>query len=372
MAATTALGDSVHTSGHEWDREHRISTHPLSDRRVSDPRAPDPSGRVDGTQRTGRDGIDRRTGDGFRVGRVQITGDDRMGPTWLREPGAAAPWTAPWFLSAQSNARGPYHPLIGGTGHTPNSRPKHSRPGDPRGRGRHRLRPGRGLGITWLTLAVAAVVLAAGAAIIQLRNTVTIEAIGRGAEADASNGQARIPPDGPVDGSTNPAPPAGGPTVPFQVRPVAVVQDITAGDRAGPVTEQPVESPQPPAVSPEVSAAAQTVSGPIPAEPPSGDLTTQPAEPSVEPTAEAKASAPTGSAPAVAAQIPSPPVVVAGTPPKHTPDPVGPSEPTTAPPPTTAAPTRGQSAAHRPDHANGGVGNTEHPAPADPEPKPDN
>jgi hypothetical protein len=219
---------------------------------------------------------------------------------------------------------------------------------------------------------VAAVVLAAGAAIIELRNTtVTTEATGRGGGADASNGNARIPPLGPVDGSSVRAPSSGDLAVPFQIRPAAVIQDVHQGDRAGSATEQP-ESTQPTAGSPGPSSAPETASGSSPAETPPGEPTTQPGGAPVEQAAEAEAPAPTVPVPAMSTELP-PATVVVPTPASPTPDPVTPSEPTAAPPATSAgaAPTRGQSAAHRPDHANGGVGHPEHPAPADPDAKPD-
>jgi hypothetical protein len=149
----------------------------------------------------------------------------------------------------------------------------------------------------------------------------------------------------------------------MQILPAAVIQDSAQEDLPETAEDQ--------SVAPVAQVTDSTApddptrggnAGSTASEPPHSDPSTPAVVPAaVEVPADVQAPAPIGPAPTAGTNTPPPPA----------PDPPAPApEPTTAPPPPTgapeAAPTRGKSAAHLPDHANGGVGNPDRPAPSKP------
>lgn len=370
------------------------------DRFRADPTVPGPSAgrgtgntgvpqqirRVDARMAQGRDARANgrpRGRDRFRIGRVEVAKDDRVVPAAHQPPGTVPPGAGRALRGDPHSGRRPSARRV--TDDFPGARHAHP-PGVRHGGGRHRARPGRRRPMTALTIAAAVIIVASGA-IIQFRTAaVTTESAGGG--ADASIPWPRTPPVDWEDPMAARAPSAAGPVAPFQIRPAAVQADLpdhpasTSGRSAGPDQGTPL-SPSP--MSPATAApAAPTDTATEPAERPlpSAD---QPARPAVVGAAEATPQEPAAAAPMTAAWTPPPPAPAPDPAPARqpttaappspttapTPDPAPASQPTTAPPPspttaTEAAPTRGKSADHLPEHANGGIGNTDRPKPSNP------
>jgi hypothetical protein len=330
--------------------------------------------------------------DRFRMGRVEVAEDDRAVSTAQQQPGTVASVTGAGRalrgdlrLGRPSNAR-----RVTENFHVA----RHAQPpGLHRGGGRHRAHPGRRRPMTALTIAAAVIIVAAGA-IIQFRTAaVTTESAGGGADAFPWPG---TPPVDWEDPMAARAPSSAGPVAPFQIRPAAVQADSpeenqpasTSGISAGPDQGTP---PTPAPMSPASAAPTDTATEPAERPLPSADQSVRPA---VVGAAEAPPQEPAAPAPVPAAQTPPPPAPAPdpapAPPPRPTTDPAPTSQPTTAAPPspttapapdpapapqpTTAPPTtapesappRGKSADHRPEHANGGVGNTDRPKPSHP------
>jgi hypothetical protein len=220
--------------------------------------------------------------------------------------------------------------------------------------------------MTALIITAAVIIVAAGA-IIQFRTAaMTTESAGDGTDAAIP-----WPLTPPVDGEDPMAargPSTAGPVAPFQIRPAAVQADLP--DHPAPISGQQADANQGTPLSPATSPAPAAPTVPIdtatePTEPsqptPSADQTVSPA---VDGTTAAPPQEPAAPAPVTATQTPPPQA--------PTPDPTPTPETTTAAPPSpattpVAAPPRGNSARHLPEHANGGVGNTDHPKPSKPE-----
>jgi len=220
---------------------------------------------------------------------------------------------------------------------------------------------------------VVAVVVAAGVAIVQFRGgAVSIEAADGDGHAPVSTGWPPLP--GRGDETLVRVPSSDSSVAPFQIRPAAVVQHAPAGDRSLSGSRPGASAGTVPVADPQVSEAA------APPVPESSAALTVPDDRSGKATAVASGDSPAGvAAPAPTAPAPAPVVITPPSPPTATVDPVRPTPATTsAPPPTSstaspeAGPTRGKSAAHLPDQANGGVGNTDRPTPPDPRSTPSN
>jgi hypothetical protein len=383
VTATTSPRDSVRTWRHDRYRTHPMVPGPSAGRGTGNTALPQQIRRIDVRVTPGPDAppTGRPHGrDRFRMGRVEVAEDDRMVSTADQHPRTVLPAGAGRALrGGPRSGRQPRRVMDD----IPGAR-RAQPPGVRREGGRHRARPGRRRPMTALTIAAAVILVAAGA-IIQFRTAaVTTESAGGGADADAFQSPV-TPPADQEDPMAARAPSSAGPVAPFQVRPAAVQVDSpednqpasTSGLSARPDQGTPV-TPAP--MSP--AAAAPTDTATEPTARPSAD---QPAPPSVVEAAQAPPREPTAPAPAAAAQPPPPqahapdpapaPQPTTAPPPSPTtapaPDPAPAPQPTTTapPPPTTApeaAPPRGKSADHRPEHANGGVGNTDRPKPSHP------
>ena len=302
----------------------------------------------------------------FRIGRVEIAGDDRVVPTAHQHPATGAPGGVGRELRRVPR---PVHQPNGRrvTDDFPGARHAHT-PGIRGGGGRHRAHPGRRRGgMTALTITAAVIIVAAGA-ITQFRTAaVTTESAGGGTDAAIPR-----PFSSPVDGDdpmSARSPSTAGPVTPFQIRPAAVQVDLpdhraaTSGQPAGvdPGTAlSPPTSRTPAASAAPTNTSTETSTEPTERPVPSAD---QAARPTVDGATEAPSQEPAAPAPVTAAQTPPPQA--------HAPDPTPTPTPTTAPPPSPtttpeAEPARGNSADHRPEHANGGAGNTDHPKPSKP------
>jgi hypothetical protein len=339
----------VHTWRHDPYRAHPTVPGPSAARTVPGP-DPGPTGHQHGHDR-------------FRIGRVEFA-DDPVVPTAHQHLATGAPAGAGRELRGvprsrrQPNARRVTDDFPGA--------PHAQALGIRRGGGRHRAHPGRRHApMTALTIAAAVIIVAAGA-IIQFRTAaVTTESAGGGADADASPWP-RTPPAGWEDQIAARGPSSAGPVAPFQIRPAAVQADLpdqpasisgqpAGADQGTPLSPSPM-SPAPAAPATPTDTATEPADQPLP----SAD---QPARSAVDGVVAAPAQEPAAPAPVAAAQTPPPQ--------SPAPDPAPTLQPTAATPPSPtttpeAAPPRGKSADHLPEHANGGVGNTDHPKPSNP------